>query len=440
MKKFILFITMFIMIGISSKATSTVSTLYTGPLALGAWANYEQISKSNFASASVGDIITVNVSNVLTDGKGVLQTSKNWTNLTGTSDYTLSTDQTSYSLTITADQLSELQSYDLVVKGQNYTVESVTLTHTDASTVTTTLFSDVNFNVGTGGWTSEYNIPSSVFTNLIAGDLLKFNVTRVTGDGYYSQYQFCYYVDGTANIIGNSYTDFSSSSFTFTITSENLSALRTYGLFVKGRDYTINSVDLIQPVVNTVEVGTTGYATFCSEKNCSVPSGITAFVASNYSGGNVTLSSIDGIPASTGVILKGTASTTYYFTETGAILTAPATNYLVGVTAATTVSQTDGTNTNFILTQPSGYSLGFYKVIPAGGTLAANKAYLKLATSSLPTEAKSLSINFDVTPSGINTIKDNDVNSNLIYNISGQRVYNPTKGLYIVNGKKVIFK
>ena len=31
-------------------------------------------------------------------------------------------------------------------------------------------------------------------------------------------------------------------------------------------------------------------------------------------------------------------------------------------------------------------------------------------------------------------------NEKSVYNLSGQRVANPTKGLYIVNGKKVIIK
>ena len=39
---------------------------------------------------------------------------------------------------------------------------------------------------------------------------------------------------------------------------------------------------------------------------------------------------------------------------------------------------------------------------------------------------------------GINEVKTADNQSNVIYDIQGRIVSNPTKGLYIVNGKKVI--
>ena len=40
----------------------------------------------------------------------------------------------------------------------------------------------------------------------------------------------------------------------------------------------------------------------------------------------------------------------------------------------------------------------------------------------------------------INAVKSNVVENGTYYNLAGQRVNNPTKGLYIVNGKKVIVK
>lgn len=37
-------------------------------------------------------------------------------------------------------------------------------------------------------------------------------------------------------------------------------------------------------------------------------------------------------------------------------------------------------------------------------------------------------------------IEQNDVENGVMYNLAGQRVEQPTKGVYIVNGKKVIIK
>ena len=70
-------------------------------------------------------------------------------------------------------------------------------------------------------------------------------------------------------------------------------------------------------------------------------------------------------------------------------------------------------------------------------TLAAHKAFLAIPkTSAAPSF-----IGFDTT--GIDaTLNDNGqmINDNVIYDLSGRRVENPTKGLYIINGKKVVIK
>ena len=48
---------------------------------------------------------------------------------------------------------------------------------------------------------------------------------------------------------------------------------------------------------------------------------------------------------------------------------------------------------------------------------------------------------FDDDADGIKTIQmNNEENNNGIYNLAGQRVLAPSKGIYIVNGKKVILK
>jgi hypothetical protein len=42
--------------------------------------------------------------------------------------------------------------------------------------------------------------------------------------------------------------------------------------------------------------------------------------------------------------------------------------------------------------------------------------------------------------SGINTIKTDNRNDNKIYSLSGQLINNPSKGIYIKNGKKYVVK
>ena len=70
------------------------------------------------------------------------------------------------------------------------------------------------------------------------------------------------------------------------------------------------------------------------------------------------------------------------------------------------------------------------------GTLAAGKAYLAISAS-----APVLNLDFGGT-TGIKSVDSGQVtvDSSEVYNLNGQRVAQPTKGLYIVNGKKVIIK
>jgi len=70
----------------------------------------------------------------------------------------------------------------------------------------------------------------------------------------------------------------------------------------------------------------------------------------------------------------------------------------------------------------------------------ANKAYLD--ASLLDGLAPSFIFEFEGGTTGINTVeqpKGNFLNGEF-YNLNGQRVAQPTKGLYIVGGKKVIVK
>ena len=42
--------------------------------------------------------------------------------------------------------------------------------------------------------------------------------------------------------------------------------------------------------------------------------------------------------------------------------------------------------------------------------------------------------------SGINGIHADDLKNGKVYNLDGQRVAQPTKGVYVVNGKKMVVK
>lgn len=175
-----------------------------------------------------------------------------------------------------------------------------------------------------------------------------------------------------------------------------------------------------------VTVGTTGYASFCSDKALDV-TGLSVYYAESIDDENVTLKKLTGVVAAgTGLIVKGNSSIPVS-NETG---TSPTGNLLVGVT-----SQTAAPAGAYVLVSRNGVATFAQTSEESTATVPAGKAYLVA-----PSGARFLNIVFDDNATGISTLKTNLTGEETIYNLRGQRVTNPTTGLYIVNGKKVFIK
>ena len=94
-----------------------------------------------------------------------------------------------------------------------------------------------------------------------------------------------------------------------------------------------------------------------------------------------------------------------------------------------------------INTADSRNPIGFYKVKNNVTNLPGNKAFLVL--TSTEAQAKSFVLEFeDGGTTGIETIENskNSTDDGVYYDLQGRRVENPTRGIYIVNGKKVVIK
>ncbi|MBO5632388.1 MAG: hypothetical protein J5965_25315, partial [Aeriscardovia sp.] len=180
-----------------------------------------------------------------------------------------------------------------------------------------------------------------------------------------------------------------------------------------------------------------GWATLYTDKalDFSGVSGLTAYTAT-CSGSTVTLTPVSDVPANTGVVLKGSADT-YYIPTTESSSTDK--GHLLGsALAATAYNAYDG-YTLYVLTQASdGVNVEFNPV--TSGEIAAGKAFLKVSSgdSSL---APTLNVVFAGGTTGIDSaVKSDELRDKSYYNLAGQRVAQPTKGLYIVGGKKVVVK
>ena len=87
-------------------------------------------------------------------------------------------------------------------------------------------------------------------------------------------------------------------------------------------------------------------------------------------------------------------------------------------------------------------SVGFYWMNDTGAafTNGAHKAYLKLAKSVFGGSQAVNGFPFNGTTTGIEQIEAGADAKNLIYDLSGRRVNKAAKGIYILNGKKVLVK
>ena len=157
-------------------------------------------------------------------------------------------------------------------------------------------------------------------------------------------------------------------------------------------------------------------------------SGLKAYVVSGVTDGKAVLTEVTGkVPAGTGLILKGTAGETYEIPYCTGDVSA-ITNKLVGVTVDTAIG---GNDVDYILSNGK-----FVKA--SAGTLAAGKAYLKLDAALA---RGTIDIVGDAT--GIDALQNNkeeNIKNDEVYNLNGQRVSKPAKGLYVVGGKKVMVK
>ena len=84
-------------------------------------------------------------------------------------------------------------------------------------------------------------------------------------------------------------------------------------------------------------------------------------------------------------------------------------------------------------------AVGFYKVAK-GQSVPSGKAYLVI--TDLPDHSREfVGFEYDNETTGISLTENSELRTeNAVYDLQGRRVAQPTKGLYIVNGKKVIIK
>ena len=164
------------------------------------------------------------------------------------------------------------------------------------------------------------------------------------------------------------------------------------------------------------------------ELNVTDVDGLKAYVVAEITATSVKLTETKGIyGANLGYILEGTAGATYNI---------PVVDNAPGSGGNNLSGTGDGAET---VSANSVYVLSGGKFCLFTGTeIPAHKAYLP--ASYVPTEGHELTLVFgDDDATAIKNIKVG-TEDNIYYDLQGRRVLYPTKGLYIVNGKKVVIK
>ena len=158
---------------------------------------------------------------------------------------------------------------------------------------------------------------------------------------------------------------------------------------------------------------------------------LTAYIVkdNNVTDNEVTMTQVNKVPANTGLVLN--ASSTVY------PISVPVLNGAADDMAGNLMAGSAFTTT--AVAENAGYILKDGVFQPSsGGDLPAGKAYLNIHVNS---SARALTMNFEEpVVTGISNNTRETITNNRYYNLNGQRVSKPTKGMYIQNGKKVVVK
>ena len=198
-------------------------------------------------------------------------------------------------------------------------------------------------------------------------------------------------------------------------------------------------------------VGNASWATLYVPFDLTLPdNNTTAYYVSGVEDNTAELEVLSEIPHLTPVVIKNSdGATSVTFPVTTDLSVFEETNLLVGTNVAMPLDL--GSETPYYSLGRLNGNIGFYKFKGTDGTttitLGANKAYLKIPVPT-SNNVRGFKIGFAGDDSlvsddggfvdGINEVQTTD--DNVIYDLNGLRVSTLRKGIYVVNGKKVVIK
>ena len=203
-------------------------------------------------------------------------------------------------------------------------------------------------------------------------------------------------------------------------------------------------IEEVEDIAHSLTVSDAGWATLMLGFNAVIPEEVESYVVGGVEGEYVILTEVNGVLAANTPVVVKAESGEYQFsytTETATEITDPTMDYLKGTLYNKYIS-----GEAYVLGLGDS-EVGFYKAVlnmnaqgNAGTTHFlnnANKAYLVLPQAS---NVSFYSFIFGEGTTAIDDIVTNETDSTLIYDLAGRRVEKAGKGIYIVNGKKLLIK
>lgn len=253
----------------------------------------------------------------------------------------------------------------------------------------------------------------------IGENTVEFIDGAATIDAYYDAETLTLTSNGRAATIETSY-NVETGVLTITVKGENISS--------ETDNYHTYTIQFVPAKATMAIANGAEWGTFCAAFDVEIPAGVKAYTVDAVDENDVLqLTEVtETIPANTVVVLNG----------------APFSKDIFGVAATGTVETGMLTGVYEDTTAPVGsYVLqnqndvnGFYLVENVQPTVKTNRAYLTVPAGS---EAKAFYFNAQDVATAISKLNA-ETTSNAIYDLSGRRVQNAQKGIFIVNGKKVI--
>lgn len=287
-----------------------------------------------------------------------------------------------------------------------------------------------------------YHIQSPVFPGKIISVAVTFNASTTVSHGFVvmpSDFKEENANESTKGCLGSALYKGKEDPTSIVTLSREVNSFRIYST---GGAIYVAGIEVVyeKPMDYTLKVGSTGWSTLYLGLDATIPDGVTCYTISSIANETATLTPITTgtLPAHTGVIINATPNTQYTFRYKNNYGGSEGiSNLLEGSFNDTRIS-----GGGYVLSIQNG-EVGLYKAQEKDdGTFLnnANKAYLPARAVPASLQSNGFRINIEG-ETYINQPSFEKNNSDVgVFDLQGRKVLQMDKGIYIVNGKKVLIK